>query len=168
MKNGTELGKLESYFQAFTKFFSRIGAGVLVCMMLLITFDVVSRYFFNKPVQGTFELVEVMMGVVVSLSIAYCGLQRGHVSVELLTDQLSVKPRRIVDIIHTVVCIVFFAAVSFKVSQQAVVIKESETVTVLLEIPIYPFLWILSFGAALLALVYFSQLIHMFKKELSQ
>lgn len=159
------LKKCESMFRTVTLAVSRIGAGVLVCMMLLITADVILRSVFNKPVPGTFELIEVMMGVVVSLSLAYCGVRRGHVSVELLTDNLPDNLQKIIGVIHSVVCIIFFFAVAYFVYQQAIVIKESETVTALLEIPIYPFLWILSLGAALLALVYISQLVKIFTKE---
>ncbi len=151
-----------------TRFSSRVGALILVGMMLLVTSDVVLRFLFNKPVPGTFELVEVMMGAVVSLSIAYCGLRRGHVSVELLTDHLSRRIQKIASVLHHILCVVFFAAISFKGIQQVGVIKESETVTALLGIPIYPFILILAFGAALLALVYLWQMIGIFRKESSE
>lgn len=143
---------------------SRLGAGVLVAMMLLITSDVVLRFIFNKPVPGTFELVEVMMGAVVSLSIAYCGVRRGHVAVELLTEKLPAKTRNLLDMLHHMACIIFFAAIAYKSAEQAVVINESGTVTALLEIPVYPFIWVLSFGSALLAMVYFWQMMEIFRK----
>ena len=108
------------------------------------------------------------MGAVVSLSIAYCGLRRGHVAVELLTDNLSRGIKKVVNAIHHVFCIAFFLAVAYKSAQQAGVIKESETVTALLEIPIYPFIWTLAFGATLLALVYSRQMIDIFRKESSK
>lgn len=149
-------------------FFSRVGAFILVGMMLLVTSDVFLRFVFNKPVPGTFELVEVMMGAVVSLSIAYCGIRRGHVAVELLTDHLSSSVQKVVSTLHHLLCIIFFAAIAVKGIQQAGVIKESETVTALLEVPIYPFIWILAFGATLLALVYSWQMVGIFRKESSE
>ncbi len=158
--------KRNSLIYLVTRFSSRVGAVVLVGMMLLMAGDVFLRFIFNKPVPGAFELIEIMMGAVVSLSIAYCGLRRGHVSVELITDKLPDRIRAPVDLVHHLVCIVFFATIAYKGSQQAIVIKENETVSTLLEVPIYPFVWLLVFGAMLLALVYFRQMIdHYFFKR---
>ena len=151
-----------------TNLANRVGACVLVGMMLLVSGDVFFRYFFNRPVAGTFELVEVMMGAIVSLSIAYTGLRRGHVAVELITDKLPDGIRRSLELLHHVVCIIFFSAVAYKCFQQAGIIRESETVTTLLEIPIFPFIWVLSFGAALLALVYLWQFINILGKRASE
>ncbi len=161
-------GKAEGLISRLAKFSGRIGAGFLLGMMLLVTGDVISRFVFNKPIPGTFELVEVMMGTVVSLSIAYCGLRRGHVAVELFTDRLPETIGYVFSIFHHVICIIFFAAIAFKVAQQASIIMESETVTVLLGIPIYPFIWVLVFGASLLALVYLIQMIEIFQKMVSR
>ncbi len=141
---------------------SRVGASLLIGMMLLIVSDVFLRFLFNKPVQGSFELIEVLMGATVSLSIAYCGYKRGHVAVEIVTEQLSRGMRKFFELIHNLVCAAFFLVVAVKSAQQAVVIKESETVTALLDIPIYPFIWVFVIGVLLLALVYFWQTIGLF------
>lgn len=148
-----------------SKIASRISACLLVGMMLLISFNVLLRFLFNKPIAGTYELVELMMGAVVSLSIAYCGVQRGHVSVELFVEKLHGNTRKALTILHHLVAIIFFSAISYECAQQAIVIKESAMTTTLLEIPIYPFIWTLSFGAALLSLVYFMQLIEIFRRR---
>ena len=167
MDTGNFYTKSYRLITVLSKTASRIGASILVGMMLLITLDVVSRSVLNKPLPGTFELVEVMMGAVVSLSIAYCGIQRGHVYVELFTDKLHGRVRKTFELLHHLVAILFFAAVSYEGAQQAIVIKESDAATTLLGIPIYPFIWILAFGAALLAFVYLGQLIEIYRKRAS-
>lgn len=160
--------KSERVISFLANFSRRIAAGFLLGMMLLITCDVILRFVFNKPISGSFELVEVMMGTVASLSIAFCGFRRGHVAVELFTDQLPKKIGNILSIFHHVVCVIFFVAIAVKGAQQANITMESGTVTALLEIPIYPFIWILCFGASLLALVYIVQMIEIFKKVVSK
>lgn len=133
---------------------SRIGAGLLLGMMILIVTDVFLRFFFDNPVQGTFELVEILMGAVVSLSIAYCGYKGGHVAVEIITEHMKDRSRSVIELIHSLISAAFFVVVAFKSAQQAIVIKESETVTTLLEIPVYPFIWVFVLGTSLLSLVY--------------
>ncbi len=168
MSTGRAFNKGDRLIYLVTISVSRIGAGLLVGMMLLITCDVFFRFLFNKPVPGTFELVEMMMSAVVSLSIAYCGYRRGHVAVELFTDKLPLKTQNFINAVHYLVCVAFFTAIAFEVAWQAQVIKESETVTALLGIPIYPFIWVLSIGAALLALVYLLHVIEILRKGASQ
>lgn len=148
---------------------SRVGGGLLVGMMLLIACDVFLRFFFNKPVPGTFELVEIMMGATVSMSIAYCGYKRGHVAVEVITEILPLKLKSVFELAHGAVCAVFFATIAVKGAQQAGVIRESQTVTTLLEIPIFPFIWMFVIGSALLTLVYCKQVVMILsgKKESS-
>lgn len=160
--------KGERLLHLITNYTSRIGAGFLLGMMLLITCDVFLRFVFNKPIPGTYELVELMMAAVVSLSLAFCGIRHGHVAVELLTEKLSGKIGTTLSVIHHVVCIIFFCAIAVQVAKQANIIMESETVTALLGVPIYPFMWIMVFGSALLALVYFMQLNEIIRKKVGQ
>ncbi|MBM3347736.1 MAG: TRAP transporter small permease subunit, partial [Betaproteobacteria bacterium] len=45
-----------------------IVAGMLVVVMMAVTMaDVVMRSFFNKPLEGAYEITEFMMGAVVFL-----------------------------------------------------------------------------------------------------
>ena len=87
--------------------------------------------------------------------------------VELLTDKLHGKVRKAFELLHHLAGILFFAALFYEGAQQAIVIKESDAATTLLGIPIYPFIWILAFGAALLTFVYLWQLIDIYRKRAS-
>jgi TRAP-type C4-dicarboxylate transport system permease small subunit len=48
-----------------------VGRVILALMMLLITVDVVLRYFLNRPIKGSYELVEFMLVLLVYLGLAY-------------------------------------------------------------------------------------------------
>ena len=137
-----------------------IGAFVLACMMFLIMTDVLLRYLFNRPVSGGFELVEFMMALTISLGMAFTGVKKGHVSVELIVSKFSERVQAAFDVFHFLVATALFFFMSWKTAQQALVVGKRYVTTSVLEIPVYPFMWVLSFCAGLLGLVFFLQFIH--------
>jgi TRAP-type transport system small permease protein len=76
-----------------------IAASALLLMMFLIAIDVVSRFFFNKPIPGAYELTEYMMAVVVPLGIAYCAERKQHVGVDIIVEKFSIKNQKMVEIV---------------------------------------------------------------------
>ena len=47
-----------------------IAMGILLIMMFLTAMDVIFRYMFNRPITGSYELIEFMMAILVSFGIA--------------------------------------------------------------------------------------------------
>jgi len=71
--------------------FNVLAGTAVVAMMLLTCADVILRLF-RHPVPGTYEIVGFLGTVVISFSLAYTSLEKGHIAVELLIEKL---PRRI-------------------------------------------------------------------------
>ena len=61
----------------------------LLAMMLLTTTDVFFRFFFDSPILGSIELVEILMVTVAGLSLAWCTLKSGHIRVDLLISMFN-------------------------------------------------------------------------------
>jgi len=80
---------LERFANPLSRITDIIGRGILALMVLLITADVVMRYFFNSPIKGSYELVQFMLSMIVFLGLAFMQTKKGHVSVSLLTSKLS-------------------------------------------------------------------------------
>lgn len=130
------------------------GAGVLVVMMLLITMDVLLRYFLNRPVKGSFELVEFMMAIVVCLGMAYTGVQKGHVAVEIVVSRFSPRAQALVDSFTYLVSTILFSLISWKSVVHAKVLMGSGLTSSILYVPVYPFVFVVAFGSGLLSLVF--------------
>jgi TRAP-type C4-dicarboxylate transport system permease small subunit len=64
------------------------GLGVLAMMLFMIV-DVFARYVLGKAIIGTYDLIQVSMGVVVFGGIAYAGLTSAHITVDLLDELLK-------------------------------------------------------------------------------
>ena len=59
-------------------------------LMVFLTFvDVFLRYWFGKSINGTVEITELMMVIVVFSSTAYTQWQKSHVTMDILTSKLT-------------------------------------------------------------------------------
>ena len=78
---------LSRYFvkeSASGRFLCLVSALNLFLMMMLTAVDVVGRYAFNTPVQGGYELIEMMMGVSVFTILPVLSATNDQISVGLL------------------------------------------------------------------------------------
>ena len=125
----------------------------LLAMMLLTTADVFFRYFFDKPILGSIEIVELLMVSVAGLGLAWCTLKSGHIRVDILISMFSKKTNRILDIIN----FVFTAAIcGFMVPSlvwRYIEDTKMDIRTYVLNIPEGPFVLLLCFGYLLMFIV---------------
>ncbi len=75
------------------------GGFVLIGLALMTVASVLGRYFFNTPLTGDFEIVEMGCAVAVATFLPYCQLRRGHVIVDVLTAGLPAAVKRPLDAI---------------------------------------------------------------------
>lgn len=142
-----------------SKMVNAIACVFLLAMMAMIFSEVFMRYIFNSPIDGALEMVEFMMGLMISLSLAYTGMQKSHISVELLVSHFPERIQALLDVFHFLVCAAFFFLLCWKTALQAMVWAKSGVTSQVLLIPVYPFTWVLAICAALLGLVFLIQCI---------
>ena len=75
----------------------KVGLAILLLMMFLTVGDVVGRYFFNRPISGTFELTNFMLALVVFFAIGYTQVRRGHISIDVVVSRFSPRAQAIID-----------------------------------------------------------------------
>ncbi len=165
MGSSSGYNSLKLRFNIGCRVLNGIGGVALVAIMLLISGDVISRSLLNAPIDGVFELVEILLAVSVCCGFAYAGVEGAHVTVDFLVDKLGLKTQRKIDIINHFASMTLFALMSWKSFQQSAVLKDTETTTVLLELPVYPYLTIMGTGTGLLAVVYLFRCIDSLKGE---
>ncbi|MFA6964386.1 TRAP transporter small permease subunit [Bosea sp. (in: a-proteobacteria)] len=69
----------------------RLGALVVLPLVLAMVFEVVSRYAFSAPTSWAFELSYMMMGTIFLLGLSYALREGQHVNVDFIHQAL---PRR--------------------------------------------------------------------------
>lgn len=144
------------------------GVTILAMMMLLTVADVTLRYFFNKPILGSYEITEFMMTMLAAFTIGYAGLLKAHVNVDLVYSRLPERVQGMISIFTNLVCVVFFGLMSWRNIYQSFVLREAHSVSSALSIPEFPFIFLLGIGFGIIALVFVLQLLESIAKAAGQ
>lgn len=84
---------------------------IFIAMVLMVTYQVISRYFFSSPSSLTEVLTRYCFVWLIIISATYMFGQREHINIAVLKDKLPSKAKKIVNIIIECVTIVFAALV---------------------------------------------------------
>ncbi|MFY9397860.1 MAG: TRAP transporter small permease [Desulfomonilia bacterium] len=154
--------RIEKLVAGFADRVNWIAAAGVAGMMLLITADVILR-FFGMPIPGTYEIVGFLGTVIVSFALPYTSVQKGHIAVDFLMVRMPWIVRVVVNAINALVAAVFFALVSWQSVEYASSLQRSGEVSATLQMPTYPFVWGVAAGTAMLSAVLFVELIRQLK-----
>ena len=141
-------------------------AGLL--MMLHITADVTGRVVFNRPLEGTIEIVSGYYMVAVSfLPLAYIAQHEGHIIVELFTRGLSGKRLLQLETLVDVITVGYLSVFAWKTAEDAIYHTGEremwETATGFVDI--WPSRWVLPIGCALMAIYLLTRVLKRLGKE---
>jgi len=142
----------ESWVYPISKIVNRIASGVLFCMMLLTIADVFLRKVFSQSILGTVEVTEFMMVILVFFAVAQTEVLNGHVKVDLVMSRFGERTQALVDTITQLVCFFLFGLFTWSALVYSGKMRTSAEVSQDLWIPIYPFVYVVVAGCALLSL----------------
>lgn len=80
---------------------------VFIAMVLMVTYQVIARYFFASPSSVTEALTRYSFVWLIIISATYMFGQREHICISVVRDKLSAKAKEIVNIIIEIVTIIF-------------------------------------------------------------
>jgi len=146
----------------FSNWLTIVSALALVIIMVLTTADVLSRRFLNKPLTGSFEITTSLLVVVVFCSVAWVMTEHGHVVVDIFSDRYPKKVREMVTRIALFLSmitlgLICWGSINFGMNEYKI-----GDASVLLRLPMAPFIFTLAFGSALFGLVILIQFINTF------
>jgi len=123
-----------------------IGAVVLAVMMFLSIADISGRNLFHKPVEGTYEIVSLMVIVVGVLGLGYCQLVKGNIMIDIFTKRLSPRGQSIMNTISYLIAIGVCVIVAWQVLLRMwdYMHRELGGKTVTLGIPLWPFMLLMA------------------------
>lgn len=131
------LGKI----QLFIRF---IGIFTIFIMMLFISLNVFLRLI-GYPLLGNVEIVKLMMVIIIMFGLTYCEFEKAHISVELFYDRLPSFLQRLLLIFTYILGALVTISISFVFLKVGVnSFNDSLKQTTLLEIPLYPFEFLIS------------------------
>ncbi len=143
------MGRLASWFNG-------IAAAAVVGMMTLTCIDVLLR-FFRHPIPGTYEIVGMLSAIFVSFSLARTSVDRGHIAVDFLVQRLPRRMQHGIEATNACICALLFTVVCRQCVSYARDLKHSGEVSMTLQVPIYPFVFGIAIGCAMLSLVLYAR-----------
>ncbi len=84
-------GKLHRFLDLLNNIMAGIAATMVIFMMLAISYSVVMRYLFNRPIAWIVEISSYLMLYITFLGTAWLLRREGHVEIDLFTG--GMKPR---------------------------------------------------------------------------
>jgi TRAP-type C4-dicarboxylate transport system permease small subunit len=158
---------LRKWIHQASRGFNAVASVTIIFMVLLTGADVVLR-FFGRPIPGTYELIGFLGSLVVSFSLAYTSVEKGHVSVDLLVERLPERVQLFVDGMGALLGAGLFGLVAWQSALYALEMKQSGEVSMTLQMPVYPFLLGLAAGCAMLFLALILDMLRSFRRIYGQ
>jgi TRAP-type C4-dicarboxylate transport system permease small subunit len=148
-----------------TSFGAVVACTALAAMMFLTFFDVAGSQLgkiswinhlttFFKPIIGSQEITQLLMLLLVSFALGYTALKKGHIRVDIVMQYTSKKTNHWFDICANFFSFVMYVFIAWQGCVYAFDNIRTGTVSIILNIPIPPFNFLLVLGAALAALIF--------------
>lgn len=132
------LTKSERLVDAASLFAANLAAAVLLILVVLTCVDVVGRYFFNSPLVGAVELVQICMGLIIFLSFPIMFFRGDHVIVDLVPQFGRGRLGWMVAILFLLITVAVALALGDRVYDYATRAWEDGDITEYLRIPRFP------------------------------
>lgn len=84
---------------------------IFIVMVILVTFQVVSRYIFKSPSSISEALTRYLFVWLILVSATYIFGQREHICITFVKDKFSPKVKKVIDILIQLIIIVFSATI---------------------------------------------------------
>lgn len=131
-----------------------VSATVLFLMMLITAVDVIGRYVFNKPLNGGFEMTEMMLAALI-----YCGLplvskRREHIVIDTFDPFMSGPVKRGFDVFADIVCFLTLSGIGYLIFRRAARVAEYGDTTNVLKLPLAPVAYVMGFMIIVAAVIH--------------
>lgn len=77
------------FFHRFISVWALSGVGLLFLVVLLTNLDIFTTHFFSKPLTGIEDLLKLLVGSGMAMTLPYGELKKNHLRVDLLEKSLS-------------------------------------------------------------------------------
>jgi len=132
---------------------SGLAAALLFFLMLLTLVDVVSRYIFNAPINGSFEITELLLAAIIFSALPLVSAKDDHITVDLID---AFVPRFIAwlrDVAIALASFVMLAGICYRVWHKALESVHYGDQTAMLYLPTAPVFFYISIAVGLSSVI---------------
>jgi len=128
---------------------SSFGAtSIMVFITLLTVSDVISRII-HKPIFGVPELTEMSMLFICFLTLGYIGFRNREISIELFNPKLPSPVQWALDKLRVLLCLFIVGMIAWMSFTQGIFIWQKKEISASLQMPMFPFYFVITYGAML-------------------
>ena len=138
------------------------GLAILV-VTLIISFDVLMRYFLNKPQLFVDEVASFLLLFIALAGMAETFKKGGHIKVDLVTNFLNPRAKRILRFCTLLVGITFLAVVTWNTAISSIIAYRQERISAVILFPLWIPMLSIPLGLALMGLNMGNHLIKEFR-----
>lgn len=171
----------ENSVKGLARYMYYIAGLAIVVMMVITTTDVFLRFCVTlyakfhwsfleswRPIPGTYDLVAMAGAVAASFAMAHTTVESGHVAVSLVIRLFTKQIQAFFKLGTDILSGLLFGILSARCLFYARNLKESGEVSMTLQIPFHPFVYLLAFSAFAVMLVFLIAIINDIHKVTSK
>ena len=152
------IGYLERTVRVLNSILVAIAGLFLVAMVALACANVVLRGV-DMPIKGTFELMGLFGAVVAAFALATTQIQRQHIAVDVLIRAFPLRVRRLLGILNYLIGTALFLLAAWQTGLLGTNLWRVHELSETLRIVYFPFVYSVSLGCVLIALVLMIELL---------
>ncbi len=160
--------KLNNFLRSFTKILLVLSCASMMFMFTVILVEVFGRTFFDAPLHGAIELVEIGMALTCFLMFAYIQVNDRNINVEMIYRRFSEKTKVLFDVFSALLATGFTFLLGYYLVLMAHEKFLYQEATPIYSIPIWISIGICAFAFALFVLANFNTLLLALVRALKQ
>lgn len=164
----TFVNGLERLTVGLNNILHKISSVLLMALMFLTAADVIGRFFFNKPITGTYELTGLLLAVMIFFSLGAGQLQRNHIEIDFFTKRMSERNQQALRSISSFVLFVLLCFMTWQLYNFAVRLWAGGETSGDLGLPLYIFVGLTIIGSIAFALTLLLDSLQAFLKAVKE
>ena len=143
-----------------------IGAVFVGVLGLMTCVNVLGRYLFNAPLQGSVDYTENVLVVIIAFGLAATTAADEHISLDILVTKLSSSRQHILKAVAVFISFVIFSVLAWRsIVAGLESMTAHETMMTMVNIPLYPFRLILAIGFISCVVALLHEIIQLFRSK---
>jgi TRAP-type transport system small permease protein len=140
------MNAVEKIARYLSGWFNWIALAALTAMLALVTADIVGAKALGLPVPGGMDLTSLLGLLTIAFATAQTHLTGRHIKVEFVTMCLPKKIRKVVRLVSTTLCLLFFGVAFWRVILYAEGLGAHGEASLTVKIPLSPFAYAMAFA----------------------
>lgn len=129
-----------------------VGGLIMLGLATMSVVSITGRALFGMAISGDYELVEAGLGISVFLFLPECYRQKGHVVVDVFTNNLAPRKLAFLEMIGDILFLVASAVMTWRLFDGAVDARNYMEQSMILELPLWIVYAVGVFSSAVVAL----------------